>query len=110
MTAYPMFALAFAASAAFPGPEIAALLSRFLAGGLRSSFALAAGIITGKLRMLSAALLGLAVLLAVLGPAFLAIKFIGAAYLAWIGVQRWRKAGKPLAIDGDFHRLGRSRA
>ncbi len=99
MTPYLIFALAFAASAALPGPEIAALLSRSLSGGLRSSLHLAAGIIVGKLLMLSAALLGLAALLALLGPAFIVLKFVGAAYLIWIGVNRWRKAGKPLEID-----------
>ncbi len=37
MNDYTIFLLAFAASAAAPGPEIAALLSRSLAGGLLSS-------------------------------------------------------------------------
>lgn len=99
MTPYLIFLLAFAASAALPGPEIAALLSRSLAGGMRSAWWLAAGIIAGKLLMLSAALLGLAALLTILGPAFAVLKFIGAAYLIWLGVNRWRKAGKLTDID-----------
>ncbi|MEO6922152.1 MAG: LysE family translocator [Collimonas sp.] len=94
---YVIFLLAFAASAALPGPEIAALLSRSLSGGLRSSLPLAGGIIIGKLIMLSAAVIGLSALLAILGPAFVTLKYAGAAYLIWLGAKKWRKAGKALA-------------
>lgn len=101
MAQYLIFFLAFAASAALPGPEIAALLSRSLGGGWRSSLPLAVGIITGKLIMLSAAVIGLNALLAILGPAFLTLKYAGAAYLVWLGIQKWRKAGKALAATAD---------
>jgi len=37
MTQHLIFLFAFAISAALPGPEIAALLSRSIGGGLRSS-------------------------------------------------------------------------
>ncbi|PFH11121.1 threonine/homoserine/homoserine lactone efflux protein [Collimonas sp. PA-H2] len=101
MTQYLIFLFAFAASAALPGPEIAALLSRSIGGGLRSSLPLASGIIAGKLIMLSAALIGLSALLAVLGPAFVTLKYAGAAYLVWLGIKKWRKAGKALAAAAD---------
>jgi threonine/homoserine/homoserine lactone efflux protein len=101
MLHYVIFMLAFAASAALPGPEIAALLSRSLSGGLASSLPLATGIVIGKLLMLSAALLGLGALLGVLGPAFVGLKFCGAAYLFWIGLNRWRRAGNLLASGGE---------
>lgn len=101
MSQYLIFLFAFAASAALPGPEIAALLSRAIGGGLRSSLPLASGIIAGKLLMLSAALIGLSALLAVLGPAFVTLKYAGAAYLAWLGIKKWREAGKALAAATD---------
>lgn len=97
MIDYSVFMIAFAASAAAPGPEIAALVGRVLAGGMRSSFALAAGIIIGKLLMLTTALLGLAALYSVLGPWFAGLKFLGAAYLLYVGVRKWRAAGRVLA-------------
>jgi threonine/homoserine/homoserine lactone efflux protein len=108
MTPYLIFLLAFAASAALPGPEIAALLSRSLGGGWRSSLPLASGIIIGKLIMLSAAVIGLSALLAILGPAFVTLKYAGAAYLVWIGIQKWRKAGKvlPNAADAPAASIG----
>jgi threonine/homoserine/homoserine lactone efflux protein len=97
MADYAIFLIAFAAAAALPGPEIAALLSRSLSGGVASSLPLALGLILGKVIMLSAAVLGLGALLALMGPAFDALKFAGAAYLVWIGVSRMRNAGKLLA-------------
>lgn len=102
MTQYLIFLLAFAASAALPGPEIAALLSRSIAGGLRSSLPLASGIIAGKLIMLSTAVIGLSALLAILGPAFVILKYAGAAYLLWLGFRKWRDAGKALATAADI--------
>lgn len=97
MTSYLVFLLAFAASAAAPGPEIAGILGRALSGGMISSFPLAFGIILGKLLMLTAAILGLSALVPLLGPLFVALKYIGAAYLIWLGVKKWRRAGRLLA-------------
>ncbi|WP_211465110.1 LysE family translocator [Collimonas silvisoli] len=99
MAQYLIFLLAFAASAALPGPEIAALLARSISGGVASSLPLALGIIVGKLLMLTAAVIGLSALLAILGPAFVALKYIGAAYLFWLGIKKWRKAGAALATE-----------
>ncbi|SFI30313.1 Threonine/homoserine/homoserine lactone efflux protein [Collimonas sp. OK307] len=99
MTQYLIFFLAFAASAALPGPEIAALLARSISGGISASLPLAIGIVIGKLLMLTAAVIGLSALLAILGPAFVALKYIGAAYLVWLGIKKWRKAGAALAAE-----------
>lgn len=97
MNDYLVFALAFAASAAAPGPEISSLLGRALAGGMRSSLPLAVGIVAGKLLLLTAACIGLSVLVGVLGPVFGVLKWAGAGYLLWLGLKKWRCAGKPPA-------------
>jgi threonine/homoserine/homoserine lactone efflux protein len=97
MNEYIVFMLAFAASAATPGPEIAGLLSRALSGGMFSSIPLAIGIILGKLLMLTAAIIGLTALVKILGPMFVTLKFCGAAYLVWLGIKKWRNAGRVLA-------------
>lgn len=99
MNDYLFFMLVFATSAASPGPEIAALLSRSLAGGMRASLPLALGILFGKLVMLSAAVAGLSALLATLGPMFIVLKLCGAAYLLWLGIKKWRNAGRVLDAD-----------
>ena len=96
MEAYILFALAFVASAVAPGPDIAALVARALSAGARSSAGLLAGIIVGKLVLLTLALLGLAVLVQALGPLFVVVKLGGAAYLVWLGIKTWRRAGRTL--------------
>jgi threonine/homoserine/homoserine lactone efflux protein len=106
MTGYTVFMLAFAASAAAPGPEIAGLLARALSGGMFASLPLALGIILGKLLMLTAAVVGLAALVSVLGPFFVALKFCGAAYLVWLGVKKWRNAGRALAASETAKPVG----
>ncbi|MGG0178891.1 LysE family translocator [Gottfriedia acidiceleris] len=94
MTEYTVFMLAFAASAAAPGPEIAGLMSRSLSSGILSSIPLSIGIILGKLLMLTGAVIGLTALVEALGPMFEMLKYLGAAYLVWIGIKKWRKAGQ----------------
>lgn len=96
MNNYVVFAMAFAASAAAPGPEVAALLGRTLSGGMRSSIALAVGIVTGKLLLMTAAAIGLGALATLPGPVFLLLKILGALYLFWLGIRRWRNAGRVL--------------
>ncbi|MES2071736.1 MAG: LysE family transporter [Pseudomonadota bacterium] len=105
---YSIFMLAFAASAAAPGPEIAALVGRALAGGLRATLPLAAGIIAGKLLMLGAALLGLAALVGVLGPLFAGLKVLGLAYLLYLGLRKWNNAGRPVAAGARTARTART--
>jgi threonine/homoserine/homoserine lactone efflux protein len=97
MNEYIVFMLAFAASAATPGPEIAGLLSRAFSSGMFNSIPLAIGIILGKLLMLTAAIIGLTALVKILGPMFVTLKFCGAAYLVWLGIKKWRNAGRVLA-------------
>lgn len=100
MTEYLVFLVAFAASAAAPGPEIAGLLARVLSGGMLASLPLALGIVLGKLLMLTAAIVGLAALVDLLGPLFAVLKYAGAAYLIWLGVRRWRRAGGVPTLSG----------
>jgi threonine/homoserine/homoserine lactone efflux protein len=55
---YTVFALSFAASAAAPGPDIAAVVATRLSRGMRGCAPLGLGIIVGKLILLAAAMLG----------------------------------------------------
>lgn len=106
MESYIVFLLAFAASAAAPGPEIAGLLARALSNGLPACIPLVLGIILGKLIMLTAALLGLSALIEILGPFFALLKFGGAAYLIWLGMKKWRGAGRVLAATETIKPAG----
>ncbi len=98
---YLLFAAAFAASVATPGPDVLAVVGRALGGGARACLGLVLGIVAGKLVLLTLALLGLAAIAAALGPLFVVVKLAGAAYLVWLGVKLWRRP----AVDVDGAKL-----
>ena len=81
--------------AATPGPGVLYIVTRTLAQGRRAGLASVAGVALGNLGNALAAALGLAALLAVSSLAFVVVKFAGAAYLIWLGVQALRAAAPP---------------
>ncbi len=78
-----------------PGPDVLYIVSRALRGGRRAGFAAIAGISCGCLVHVALASLGLGMLLATSAALFTAIKWIGAAYLLWVGVRLLRSSGGP---------------
>ncbi len=86
--------LAFVATAiamlVIPGPTILLVIGQSLGGGARNALPLAAGVALGDLTAMSLSLAGLGALLAASAAAFTALKWIGAAYLIWLGVKLWR--------------------
>lgn len=80
---------ALAVAAAIPGPGVTALVARALGSGFRSSLFMSFGLIFGDLTYLTAVVLGLAFVAQTFGTVFLIIKWLGVAYLAWLGWQFW---------------------
>jgi RhtB (resistance to homoserine/threonine) family protein len=78
-----------------PGPDVLYIISRSLRGGRRAGFAAIAGISAGCLVHVTLASLGLGVLLTTSATLFTAIKWVGAAYLLWVGVRLLRSKGGP---------------
>ncbi len=85
------FGLASLVLAATPGPGVLYIVTRTLAQGRRAGLASLAGVALGNLGNALGASLGLAALLAVSSVAFTVVKFAGAAYLIWLGVQALRE-------------------
>ena len=84
------FALFLGASLAallLPGPSVLYVVARSVHGGRSAGVASVAGLGLGDLTQASAATLGLSALLASSSLAFSAVKWIGAAYLIWLGVR-----------------------
>lgn len=73
-----------------PGPDTMLILRYTLAGGRRIGFATLSGVQLGILGHITAAVLGLSVLILSVPIAFKAVAIAGAAYLAFIGVQALR--------------------
>jgi len=70
-----------------PGPAVFYVLSRSVGQGRSAGVVSAAGISVGSLCHVAAAVLGLSALLVSSARAFQAVKFVGAAYLIFLGVR-----------------------
>jgi threonine/homoserine/homoserine lactone efflux protein len=73
--------------ALIPGPGILAVVARTLADGFRHGISTVAGIVAGDFVFITFALLGLTALSGVMGDLFVIIKYVGAAYLIWLGAS-----------------------
>ena len=72
---------------ALPGPGTFTLLTSTAKGGLRAGAAATAGVILGDQVLLWLAVAGVSALLAAHPLLFKAVQYLGAAYLAWIGLK-----------------------
>jgi threonine/homoserine/homoserine lactone efflux protein len=70
-----------------PGQDTALTIRNTLVGGRRSGIATAAGVALGQAAWTIAASAGAVALLQASGPAFVALRFAGAAYLIWLGLH-----------------------
>lgn len=78
-----------------PGPDTAMTIRNALLGGRAAGLATALGVSTGLAIWALAASAGLVALLTASEPLFLAVKYAGAAYLVWLGVQSLHAACRP---------------
>ena len=83
----PAFFLAALVLAITPGPGIAYVVARTAAGGRAEGLASCVGTGLGGLVHVGAAALGLSLLLAQSAAAFTVVKYVGAAYLVYLGVR-----------------------
>jgi threonine/homoserine/homoserine lactone efflux protein len=88
------------------------VIARALQGGTRAGVITAAGLEIGTMVHVLAAALGLSVVLAHSATAFAVLKYLGAAYLVWLGVRALRDSGQaqtpgPQAASGALPSGGR---
>ena len=76
-----------------PGPDLFFVLSRTLGHGRGVGLAAVAGVCSGAMVHVTAAALGLSLLLATAPTLFAVLSYVGAAYLVYLGVSMWRSAG-----------------
>lgn len=84
--------LAHGLAVASPGPDFALVLRQSLARGRTPALWTSVGIGSGILVHVGYSLLGLGLVLTASPIAFTLLKFAGAAYLAWLGLQALRSA------------------
>lgn len=73
-----------------PGPDFAFILGQTFRGGRRAGFVAMFGIWTGAMVHVLMAALGLSAILMTSATAFAIVKWVGAAYLLWLGVSALR--------------------
>jgi threonine/homoserine/homoserine lactone efflux protein len=90
--------LAFSAASAvlllIPGPTILLVISYALGQGTRSALPVAAGVALGDFTAMTLSMLGLGALLSTSATLFTLLKWLGAAYLIWLGISLWRAGGR----------------
>ena len=93
------FALASLIAVMIPGPVVVFILGRSLGGGWRAALPTVGGVALGDAVALTASLAGLGALLAASAAAFTVAKWLGAAYLVWLGIKLWRApVGEAVAL------------
>lgn len=88
-----------------PGPDIAFILAQTAKNGQRSGFAAMFGIWSGTFLHVLLAAIGLSTILATSAVAFTFIKWIGAVYLIWLGIQAFRSGGGYYSSDAEVKQL-----
>jgi len=73
-----------------PGPTVMLVVSYALTEGRRSALGTVAGVAAGDLTAMTLSLAGMGALLSASADLFTALKWIGAAYLIYLGVKLWR--------------------
>src|SRR6187200_2687551 len=76
-----------------PGPTVLLVVSYALGQGWRTALPMAVGVALGDFTAMTLSMLGLGALLAASATVFTALKWIGAAYLVWLGIKLWRAGG-----------------
>jgi threonine/homoserine/homoserine lactone efflux protein len=105
-----LFAIAALVLLLTPGPAVLYIVTRSIDQGKRAGLVSVLGVHVGTLAHIFAAAAGLSALLAASATAFGAVKYLGAAYLIYIGVRRLRDrssivaptAGKPRELRRAF--------
>ncbi len=87
------FAAATAVLLVIPGPTILLVVSYALGQGWRTAFPMAVGVALGDFTAMTLSMLGVGALLATSATVFIALKWVGAAYLVWLGIKLFRAGG-----------------
>ena len=79
-----------------PGPNAVNCISVAMASGFRVSLICVAAILTQASLFLALSAFGITALIAASPTAFVALKWMGAGFLIYLGIRGWRTAGQPL--------------
>lgn len=88
-----------------PGPIVTLVIATGATQGVRAGLATVAGTVFGNGILVGAIAFGLTWILKSSMVLFEAIRWVGAAYLIWLGIHAWRSAGAVGEIAPPSHRV-----
>jgi len=100
-TRFLLFLTAAVLLAVAPGPGMLYVLARSLAGGKREGVLSALGTFAGGMVHVLAAALGVSIILAKSAVAFATVKYVGAAYLGFLGIRMILDARREKAAEAE---------
>src|SRR5579862_4288558 len=86
-----------------PGPVVTLVISTGATKGVRAGLITVAGTSSGNAILLAAIALGLNWVLSHAVYLFELLRWTGAAYLVWLGIQAWRHAGRQESVTTGQH-------
>jgi threonine/homoserine/homoserine lactone efflux protein len=107
LTTLVLFALAALVLLLIPGPAVLYITLRGAQQGRRAGVLSALGVGVGNLCQVLAAAAGLSAILLTSALAFAAVKFVGAAYLIWLGLRTLLARDEPAAETPEIAPSGR---
>ena len=90
-----------------PGPIVTLVIATGVSQGVRAALITVAGTSSGNVLLLGAIAFGLSWVLRNAGILFELLRWAGAAYLVWLGIQAWRHAGAVAAVRGGSFNFSR---
>jgi threonine/homoserine/homoserine lactone efflux protein len=82
--------------ASIPSASTLAVSARSAAFGFADGVLTSLGIVVGDIIFIAIAITGLEAIAGLMGSYFVLIKYVGGAYLIWLGVMLWRGIGTPV--------------
>jgi homoserine/homoserine lactone efflux protein len=92
-----------------PGPIVTLVVTTAARRGARAGLMTVAGATTGNALLLACIAFGLSWILQSSAQIFEVLRWAGAAYLIWLGIQAWRHAGAPADEIAPNHHVHASR-
>ena len=84
-----------------PGPNVLYVTTHSIRFGLGASFVAMAGCLLALVMMLTGSVAGLSAVLLAVPAAFDVLRYAGAAYLIYLGIQMWRAPDEPETPTAD---------
>lgn len=82
-----------------PGPIVTLVISTGARDGTRAALVTVAGTTLGNTILIATIAFGLGFILRHAEVLFEVLRWVGAAYLLWLGIQAWRHAGRDTAVN-----------